>query len=176
MTTNIPKYLELVYDDSHSQNSKCSTGEDVPLTVGLPPPQHHNQAMPTDNGYEIPIHEILLRQHSSNSIKGRTFSSSSTVSNVSTLPATASTTTAASAAVCSTGTSSSQCQDDCSSLEALLPMNSILTVKLPDEEEPPAEMDYQCSGTESSDTNEDSINNGEQQVGGPGVDEIKSVM
>ncbi|XP_065076468.1 proto-oncogene tyrosine-protein kinase ROS isoform X3 [Ochlerotatus camptorhynchus] len=172
MTTTIPKYLELVYEDSHSQNSKCSTGEDVPLTVGLPPPQHQNQVMPTDNGYEIPIHEILLRQHSSNSIKGRTFSSSSTVSNVSTLPATASTTTA----VCSTGTSSSQCQDDCSSLEALLPMNSILTVKLPDEEEPPTGMDYQCSGTESSDTNEDSINNGEQQVGGSVADESKSVM
>lgn len=176
MTTTIPKYLELVYDDSHSQNSKCSTGEDVPLTVGLPPPQHQNQVMPTDNGYEIPIHEILLRQHSSNSIKGRTFSSSSTVSNVSTLPSAASPTTATSAVACSPGPNASQCQDDCSSLEALLPMNSILTVKLPDEEEPPSGMDYQCSGTESSDTNEDSINNGEQQVGGSVADETKLVM
>ncbi|XP_029733314.1 proto-oncogene tyrosine-protein kinase ROS isoform X3 [Aedes albopictus] len=155
MTTTIPKYLELVYDDSQCQNSKCSTGEDVPLTVGLPPasPQQ-NQVMPTDNGYEIPINEILLRQHSSNSIKGRTFSNSSTVSNVSTLPA----------VVTPTGASSSHNPDDCSSLEALLPMNSILTVKLPpSEDEPPTTfdggVDYSETVAQSTvETNETSIN------------------
>lgn len=132
MTTTIPKYLELVYDDSNSNNSKCSTGEDVPLTSGLMVAVPNSPTLTTDNGYEIPIHDIILRQQSpAGSFKGRTFSSSSTVSNVSTLP------------VSQAGTSGThqhhhqpQRIDDCSSLEALLPMNSILTVRLPDEEEP----------------------------------------
>ncbi|XP_062538057.1 proto-oncogene tyrosine-protein kinase ROS isoform X2 [Armigeres subalbatus] len=169
MTTTIPKYLELVYDDSHSQNSKCSTGEDVPLTVGLPPasPQQ-NQVMPTDNGYEIPINEILLRKHSNNSIKGRTFSSSSTVSNVSALPT----------VTTPTGASSSHCQDDCSSLEALLPMNSILTVKLPSEDESPnlEGVDYSnghvYGASDSGETIETSINGPSLPATGSSVEEV----
>lgn len=133
MTTTIPKYLELVYDDNHSSNSKCSTGEDVPLTTGLTvalPNCQQPMGEMTDNGYEIPIHDIIMRQQQSpaGSFKGRTFSSSSTVSNVSTLPASAAGTS---------GTHHHQPPriDDCSSLEALLPINSILTVRLPDEPE-----------------------------------------
>lgn len=168
MTTTIPKYLELVYDDSHSQNSKCSTGEDVPLTVGLPPASsQQNQVMPTDNGYEIPINEILLRQHSSNSIKGRTFSNSSTVSNVSTLPAV---TTLIEAA------SSSHCQDDCSSLEALLPMASILTVKLPTEDEPSTIDGVDSATSQSTEPNETSINDEQLPIAESSADESRSAM
>ncbi|XP_058444154.1 protein sevenless isoform X2 [Malaya genurostris] len=140
MTTTIPKYLELVYDDSNSNNSKCSTGEEVPLTVGLVNGSLSPSAL-TDNGYEIPINEILQRQQTascSNSNKGRTFSSSSTVSNLSTVPSVmAASTIASGSGVCHQQQQQQQLHqerlDDCSSLEALLPMSSILTVKLPEE-------------------------------------------
>ncbi|XP_055642898.1 proto-oncogene tyrosine-protein kinase ROS isoform X2 [Toxorhynchites rutilus septentrionalis] len=164
ITTTIPKYLELVYDDSNSNTSRYSTGEDVPLTAGLPAAA--NQVMPTDNGYEIPINDILLRQQhpgASCNNKGRTFSSSSTVSNVSTLPV------VVVAEAVATGSGLLRV-DDCSSLEALLPINSILTVKLPEEEEEdqgaegdeqPGDTDYSNTQMRSSsqqfDTNEDSI-------------------
>lgn len=164
-TQTMPKYLELLYD-SNSTNSKCSTGEDVPLTTGLTvalPNSPVTSQPPTDNGYEIPINQF---QRQSGSFKGRTFSSSSTVSNVSTLPA---------------GTSGSHHQhpqriDDCSSLEALLPMNSILTVRLPDEEQSlPAQAPSPVDSSVTGENN--SISGREQsQVSLVTAEECKTVM
>ncbi|XP_055536181.1 proto-oncogene tyrosine-protein kinase ROS isoform X2 [Wyeomyia smithii] len=160
MSTMIPKYLELVYDDSNSTNSKCSTGgEDVPLTAGL----MNSLPMPTDNGYEIPIHQIILQQQqqqqqhpSCSSNKGRTFSSSSTVSTASTLPA----------SMAAHHHHQHQPQqprvEDCSSLEALLPINSILTVKLPAETTSDRDQGGQEASLPCDDANDDSINSGAQ--------------
>ncbi|XP_039452249.1 proto-oncogene tyrosine-protein kinase ROS isoform X4 [Culex pipiens pallens] len=174
MTTTIPKYLELVYDDNHSSNSKCSTGEDVPLTTGLTvalPNCQQTMGETTDNGYEIPIHDIILRQQQSpaGSFKGRTFSSSSTVSNVSTLPASAAGTS---------GTHQHQPPriDDCSSLEALLPMNSILTVRLPDEEESlPAQAPSPSVDSGAENNSISGKEQSQQQVSLP-AEECKTVM
>lgn len=57
--TTIPKYLELVHDDDDDDKSEIDFR----------------------GGYEIPINEILTKDDNNN---GRTFSSSSTISNLST--------------------------------------------------------------------------------------------
>ncbi|XP_055602255.1 proto-oncogene tyrosine-protein kinase ROS isoform X2 [Uranotaenia lowii] len=185
-TTTIPKYLELVYDDNHSSNSRCSTSEEVPLTVGLvssaaqssptsglvsSSSSNHPPMNATDNGYEIPINEMMLRQShlpsgsggtlNNSTNKGRTFSSSSTVSNASTLPVSA----LANGPPSLSGSHNQQRIEDCSSLEALLPMNSILTVKLPDEDDAAIAQSVEDSISSISSQADDSCSTHQRQFG-----------